>query len=155
VTRQWALGVDSMAIARAAEFGQAVDPAVWGSAFKPDQIIVDPSEQARFLQDFSWYSPILTTELAETTADVILLPETDGQLEFAISQAVRARRPITMRGAGTGNYGQSVPLHGGILVDMRRFAGVVAVDERSITLRAGTRLGDAEAEARRHGGELR
>ncbi len=133
----------------------AIDPALWSEAFSPKQIVIDPLEQARFLQDFSWYSPILTAELAEVVADVILLPSSDEQLEFAISMAVRFNRPITIRGAGTGNYGQAVPLHGGVLVDMRNFEGVTSVTSSAITVRAGTRIVDAEMAARAQGHELK
>ena len=64
---------------------------------------------------------------------------------------------MTLRGAGSGNYGQAVPLHGGILVSLHRFNQILEIDPTTQTARvqAGTRLGNLEREARKQGLELR
>src|SRR5205807_3339353 len=58
-------------------------------------------------------------------------------------------------GAGTGNYGQSVPLYGGILVDMRRLNRIVALAEDNVEVEAGAVWEDVEVAARNVGRELR
>ncbi len=65
--------------------------------------------------------------------------------------------PLTIRGAGSGNYGQAVPLHGGTLVSLHRFNQILEIDTQNQTARvqAGVRLGNLEREARKHGLELR
>jgi FAD/FMN-containing dehydrogenase len=128
---------------------------LWRSEFAADDVLVDDAARAYVLQDFSWYSPLLSAQLSDVTVDAIVFPRTIEQLEFAISASVRLGRPITMRGAGTGNYGQSVPVHGGLLVDMRHYAGVVSVSDSSTVVRSGTRISVAEDVIRAEGRELR
>jgi FAD/FMN-containing dehydrogenase len=68
--------------------------------------------------DFHWYSPILTPQLEHCCADIVVQPRTEQEIETVAASAAKHRLPITIRGGGTGNYGQSVPLKGGIVLDM-------------------------------------
>ncbi len=120
----------------------------------PDHLIVDEEAQRRFLRDFSWYSPLLTTALADTTVDFVARPGSIEELKQIIALGVRQRMPITVRGAGTGNYGQSLPLERGILIDVRRLNRILAVHEDTIELEPGVVLEDAERAARARGREL-
>jgi len=119
-----------------------------------EHLIVDEEAQKRFLKDFSWYSPLLTTALADTTVDVVVRPGTLEELTRVVALGVRRRVPITARGAGTGNYGQSLPLARGILIDIRRLDRILDVGDASITLEPGVVLDDAEDAARARGREL-
>jgi FAD/FMN-containing dehydrogenase len=119
-----------------------------------DNLIVDEDAQKRFLRDFSWYSPLLTTALADTTVDVVVRPGTVAELVRVLAVGVRRRVPVTVRGAGTGNYGQSLPLERGILIDIRRLNRILAVGDETITLEPGVVLEDAERAARERGREL-
>ena len=119
-----------------------------------ENLIVDEDAQKRFLKDFSWYSPLLTTALADTTVDVVVRPGTLEELTRVVALGVRRRLPITTRGAGTGNYGQSLPLHRGILIDIRRLNRILDVGETTIALEPGVVLDDAEDAARARGREL-
>ena len=69
-------------------------------------------------RDFFWYSPILNAELAHKSADLLVLPRSEAEVIRIAAAAARLRIPVTPRGAGTGNYGQAVPLHGGVLLDL-------------------------------------
>jgi len=88
-------------------------------------------------KDFHWYSPILTPQLANCIAEVVVRPRSEDDIRATIMAAVKFGIPITLRGGGTGNYGQSVPLRGGVLVDMTGFNRVVAVDQGSIRIQSG------------------
>ncbi|MGH2451245.1 MAG: FAD-binding oxidoreductase [Candidatus Limnocylindria bacterium] len=121
----------------------------------PKHSITDPAAQRRFLQDFSWYSPMLTEAFADIAIDVVAQPADLDELRRLVALAVRLRTPVTVRGAGTSNYGQSVPLWGGLLIDTRRLSRVVSVDEAAITVEAGCVFDDIEDAARAIGRELR
>jgi FAD/FMN-containing dehydrogenase len=116
---------------------------------------------ARVLETFSKdqyaFSPVLLELLREKRADVMVAPDSSEQLEKIVSLAALENIPLTLRGAGSGNYGQAVPLHGGILVSLHRFNQILEIDPINQTARvqAGARLGNLEREARKHGLELR
>ncbi|MGI9146012.1 MAG: FAD-binding oxidoreductase [Chloroflexota bacterium] len=118
-------------------------------------VLVDPAAQQRFLRDFSWYSPVLTEAFADTRIDAVVQPASIEELEKVVEVGVRARVPITVRGAGTGNYGQSVPLYGGILLDMRRLNRIVSIEDDAMEVEAGCVWEDVEKAARERGRELR
>jgi FAD/FMN-containing dehydrogenase len=120
-----------------------------------ENVIVDPVAQQRFLRDFSWYSPMLAEAFTDTRIDAVVQPTTLTQLEHVVGVGVRRRVPLTVRGAGTGNYGQSVPLFGGILIDMRRLNAMQFVSDDAIEVEAGAVWETVEAVARQHGRELR
>ena len=64
--------------------------------------------------------------------------------------------PVTARGAGTGNYGQAVPLHGGVLLDLSRMDQIESIGADGVAVcQPGVRLGVLEGEARKVGWELR
>jgi FAD/FMN-containing dehydrogenase len=110
-------------------------------AFCQDISGVDASTGLRERQiksrDFHWYSPILTPVLANCLADVVVRPRSEEQLRTVVSAAVKRGLPLTLRGGGTGNYGQSVPLKGGIVLDMTGLNQVVEVKPNSIRLQGG------------------
>src|SRR4249920_444917 len=88
-------------------------------------------------RDFHWYSPILTPQLENCLADIVVQPRTEDEIASVTAAAARRRIPLTLRGGGTGNYGQSVPLRGGIVLDMTGFDKVVAVEPGRIRVQAG------------------
>jgi len=51
-------------------------------------------------------------------ADVVVRPQSEEEIAAVVTAAVGHRMPYALRGGGTGNYGQSVPLKGGVLLDM-------------------------------------
>ena len=117
--------------------------------------ITDPPRVARLSQDFSWFSPVLKRQLADKRADIAVRPRTEDEIAAVVSACARESIPITLRGSGTGNYGQSVPLHGGVMVDLsglNRFGWVRGGVGRA---QAGIRLADFDRQAKPLGHELR
>ncbi|MFV0243514.1 MAG: FAD-binding oxidoreductase [Qingshengfaniella sp.] len=100
-------------------------------------------------------SPILKEALAGKIADVVVTPKTEDELRIVVRAAVKHRIPITVRAAGSANYGQSVPLKGGIVLDVKGLTGIVALSEDRVKVRGGTIVARLDAELRKHGKELR
>ena len=63
--------------------------------------------------------------------------------------------PLVVRGGATGNYGQMVPLQGGVLLDMARLDRTLWVERGRGRFEAGVRLGDADVLCQKQGWELR
>lgn len=121
-----------------------------------DRVITQPQAVERLSKDFYWYSPVLRELLDGKIADVVAQPvsvvEVQKILAFCHAQDV----PVTVRGAGTGNYGQAVPLQGGVVLDLALMDRIEAIQPDGVAVcQPGVRLGVLETEARKVGWELR
>ena len=90
--------------------------------------------------DYFWYSPILDDLLKDKTGDLLVVPKTQDEVRLVASAAARHRIPVTVRGGGTGNYGQCVPLEGGIVLDVTKLNRVIEIKSGSVRVEAGARI---------------
>jgi hypothetical protein len=110
----------------------------------------------RLSRDFYWYSPILKGQLDGKHADMIVQPLNPNEICDVLRYCYQNEIPVTLRGAGTGNYGQAVPLHGGVVVDLQRMDRIEGIDDQGIAAcEPGVKLGALENYARERGWELR
>jgi FAD/FMN-containing dehydrogenase len=91
-------------------------------------------------RDFFWFSPILKPLLDDKRADLVALPRNKDEVIRIAAACARHRVPLTVRGGGTGNYGQAVPLAGGVVVDMAGLDRTVRVRPGAGRFEAGARL---------------
>lgn len=117
--------------------------------------ITDPSRIARLSQDFAWFSPVLDRQLKDKRADAVVRPRAEDEIRALVSACARLNVPITIRGSGTGNYGQTTPLAGGVVLDMTGYNGLQWVRPGVVRAQAGIRLGEIEKHTRPTGQELR
>ncbi|MEB0056455.1 MULTISPECIES: FAD-binding oxidoreductase [unclassified Variovorax] len=117
--------------------------------------ITDESRVARLSQDFAWFSPVLNRQLKDKRADAVVRPRTEDELRAVVSACVQRNVPITIRGSGTGNYGQTTPLAGGVVLDMTSYNALQWVRPGVARAQAGMRLGELEKHTRPTGQELR
>ena len=115
----------------------------------------DPMTLRRKSRDQFVISPLLRSELAGNIADLVVTPRDKAELAHAVGAAVRHRIPITTRGGGTANYGQSVPLRGGVVMDMTELGAILSIGQGVIRAQAGANMAHMEAAARTKGWELR
>ncbi|HXQ79959.1 MAG TPA: FAD-binding oxidoreductase [Opitutaceae bacterium] len=106
-------------------------------------------------KDFYWYSPVLRRQLDDKRADMAARPGSMDELRAVVAACWRARVPVVARGVGTGNYGQCVPLYGGVVIDFSRLDRILSLEGGVARVEAGARLGTIESEARKAGWELR
>ncbi len=117
--------------------------------------ITDPGRVARLSQDFAWFSPVLKRQLEDKRADLVVRPRTEDEIRALVSACAQRKIPITIRGSGTGNYGQTTPLAGGVVLDMTGYNQLLWVRDGVARAQAGIRLGDIEKQTRPEGFELR
>ena len=115
----------------------------------------DPMILRRKSRDQFVISPLLRGELAGHVAEIVVTPRDKDEVARAVSAAVKHRIPITPRGGGTANYGQSVPLQGGMVLDMIELNKILSVEHGVIRAQAGANMAEMEAAARAKGWELR
>ena len=122
----------------------------------PTRVSTVPQVVNRLSRDFYWYSPVLRKQLDGKIADVVVHPLTVPEIQAILRYCYAHDIPVTARGAGTGNYGQAVPLHGGVLLDLSRMDQIESITADGVAVCGpGVRLGVLEAEARKAGWELR
>ena len=117
--------------------------------------ITDAPRIARLSQDFAWFSPVLKRQLSDKTAEIAVRPRTEAEIRAIVGACARDAIPITVRGSGTGNYGQAIPLHGGVILDMSGYNAFSWVRGGTGRAQAGIRLADFDRQARPQGWELR
>ena len=112
------------------------------------------SARERASTDAATLSPILSEQLPLGLADLVARPDDAEQIAAVIAAACRHGVPVTPRGKGTGNYGQGIPLHGGLVLDTRRANAIVEVGDATITAEAGATMVALEQAANAVGQQL-
>lgn len=109
----------------------------------------------RMSRDYHWYSPVLREQLKDVAADLLAAPRNEAELAALARYCARRRLAITPRGGGTGNYGQSMPVEGGVLVDCTGLDRILWLRDGVVRAGAGAVMQAIEAETLKAGWELR
>lgn len=120
-----------------------------------ENVITDDASIDVLSKDFYWYSPVLKARLESHRAAVAVKVTKLEVLKAVVSCATRARIPTTLRGAATGNYGQCIPLFGGLVIDLSGMDRILSIEDGVVTAEPGARLISIEQAARPKGWELR
>lgn len=90
---------------------------------------------------------------ANYVPDMVVCVSCTEEVSNVLSLCTKKRIPVTVRGAGTGQVGGSVPVLGGIIISMQKMNQIMAYDEENSTIRvqAGVLLQDVKLEADKHG----
>jgi FAD/FMN-containing dehydrogenase len=104
-------------------------------------------------RDFFWYSPVLKARLDHVTADFVVAPRSEAEVIEVLRVAHATGVPVTVRGAGTGNYGQAMPLAGGIILHMKNMTAVRAVHPGRVICEPGILIRDLDAALRAQSGQ--
>ena len=117
--------------------------------------VTDPKIVRRRSRDFFWYSPILNEQLDGKSADLIVAPRDEADVVRVAAACARHRVPLTVRAGGTGNYGQAVPLQGGVLLDVMALAAVEWTRPGMMRVGVGAKMNAIDTELQPSGWELR
>ena len=88
-------------------------------------------------RDFYWYSPVLKRQLDNVTGDIVVSPKDEAQVIRVLAACHRHGVPLTPRGTGTGNYGQAMPLSGGVVLSLADMNAVTAISPGRVTCGPG------------------
>ena len=134
-------------------------PAASRQKFRQDladiPILEDAGSVRMRSRDFFWFSPILKEALEDKRADMVAVPRDKADVMRIAAACARHRVPLTVRGGGTGNYGQAVPLAGGVVLDMGKLDQVIWHKAGAGRFAAGARMLDIDRALAPAGHELR
>jgi FAD/FMN-containing dehydrogenase len=130
---------------RTADITQALPALEW----------ITDSRVERLSQDFYWFSPVLKRQLEGLRADAVVRPKTEDEIRAAVAACAAAGVPITARGSGTGNYGQCMPLHGGVIIDLSAYNRLLWARPGVARAQAGIRMMEMDRQTQGQGWELR
>ncbi|MEX0853679.1 MAG: FAD-binding oxidoreductase, partial [Bauldia sp.] len=99
-------------------------------------------------RDFYWYSPVLKRQLDHVTADLVVSPKSEAEVIHVLKTCYAAGVPVTPRGSGTGNYGQAMPLSGGVVLSLADLNRVTAIAPGRVVADAGAVLASIDRETR-------
>ena len=103
------------------------------------------------------YSPVLQPLLQGRRAQIGVRPSQRDQVPAIAAACARHGVSLTLRGAGTGNYGQCVPLAGGLVLDASGLNRLLELVPATgvFTAEPGLLLGDLEQQLQQRGWEPR
>jgi FAD/FMN-containing dehydrogenase len=119
------------------------------------ETIQDPTQITKLSQDYYTFSPILIPQLADKVGDLVVRPATEAEVLKIAQVCVQHKVPLTVRGAGTGNYGQCVPLQGGIILDLSKMQQVRWIKPGIACVEPGVKMAALDKQTRESGWELR
>ncbi len=114
----------------------------------PNNVLTDPFDLDCYTGDALSPTRAYGNEAVfERLADVVVRPGSTGEVAETVRFANDHRLPIIPYGGGTGVMGGTVPVRGGIVLDMGRMSRILAVNPQDLTADAegGVVLGDLEA----------
>ncbi len=119
------------------------------------EIISDRERLTKLSLDYYHFSPILTAQLEGKRGNIAVFPTTEAEVIQIAQTCVKHQIPLTVRGAGTGNYGQCIPLQGGMILDTSKMNQIKWLKPGIACVQPGVRMAAFDKQAREIGWELR
>lgn len=92
------------------------------------QVLSQPEEMLAYANDATHY-------FKSRIPDAVVLPRSTEEVVKIMKYAFAKEIPVTPRGAGSGLAGGCTPVHGGIVMDMKRLNRIVEIDSGNMTAR--------------------
>lgn len=83
--------------------------------------------------------------------DAVVEADSTEQVSAVLKVCCENNVPVTVRGAGTGQVGGSVPVKGGVVLSLKGMDKVLGYADGILKVQAGVLLQDVKAEAEKHG----
>jgi hypothetical protein len=110
---------------------------------------------AKLSLDYYHFSPILAQQLQDKRGKIAVFPTNETEVLQIAQICVKYKIPLTVRGAGTGNYGQCIPLEGGMILDTSKMNQINWLKPGIACVQPGVKMAAFDKQAREIGWELR
>ncbi len=166
----WVIKIQPRDLSELDSLWQATDPELEAWAWEELENVVPPLrflehllgerattselERELYSRDMAPVPSLLVTPLGlKTKPDIVVRPETDGEVVRIVKHAARHNIAVTPRASGSTPYFDSVPVKGGILLDLNGLRGepVLNEDRLTVTVRAATRWQELDRWLRQRG----
>ncbi len=77
------------------------------------------------------------TPIYQAQPDAVIIPGSTAEVSAILKIANEHRIPIVPRGSGTNLAGGTIPIHGGIVLNMNRFHQIYEIDQQNLTATIG------------------
>ncbi|MEG4580128.1 FAD-binding oxidoreductase [Microcoleus sp. MON1_C5] len=134
---------------------QSIDWDAFSSELSGIEIISDRAQVVKLSQDYYHFSPVLQPLLSDKTGDLVVRPASEAEVFRIAAACVKSKIPLTVRGAGTGNYGQCIPLKGGVILDTSKMNSIRWIKPGLACVEPGVKMSVFDKQARETGWELR
>jgi FAD/FMN-containing dehydrogenase len=134
---------------------QSIDWDAFSSELSGIEIISDRAQVVKLSQDYYHFSPVLQPLLSDKTGDLVVRPASEVEVLRIAAACVKFKIPLTVRGAGTGNYGQCIPLKGGVILDTSKMNSIRWIKPGLACVEPGVKMSVFDKQARETGWELR
>ncbi|MGB3535088.1 MAG: FAD-binding oxidoreductase [Microcoleaceae cyanobacterium] len=118
-------------------------------------LIRDPVQVKKLSQDYYHFSPVLQPILQDKIGDLVVRPKSEAEVLKVAQTCVKYQVPLTVRGAGTGNYGQCIPLSGGVILDLSQMNQIHSIKPGLACVEPGIKMAAFDKISRQQGWELR
>ena len=119
------------------------------------EAIANPTQVAKLSEDYFHFSPVLVPLLTGKVGDIVVRPKNESEVLRIAKASVKHQIPLTLRGSGTGNYGQSTPLKGGIILETSRLQEIKWIKAGLARVETGVKLAALDKQAQEIGWESR
>lgn len=127
----------------------------FADSLNPIETLLEPAQLAKLSKDYYYFSPILAAQLKDKIGDLVACPKSEADVLTVVRACVAAKVPLTVRGAGTGNYGQAIPLAGGVILDLSGMNAVKWIKPGIACVEPGAKLAAIDRLSRPQGWEIR
>lgn len=117
------------------------------------RVVSSQGERMLYSRDQSEIPRFMKTILFRSVPDVVVQAETPEAVTAVLKYASKREIPVIPRGSGSSPFGGSVPVLGGIVLDVSSMDKILDIDVagRTATVQAGVRWADLDHELEKHG----
>lgn len=120
--------------------------------FPQEQIILDKEKLKK--EGSSPYNISPSLKILERAPDVIVKARDEEDIRKLVDLCSKHNIPLIPYGNKSGTLGQTIPIYGGIMVDIKDFKGIIELKNNSVSLFPGTKIIDVLKELESDNKEL-